>query len=220
MVNKPKKDTLKCSCVKCSVETDHAILCVTTNSGEERDGTSWGYKYQFIQCLGCKSASIREEFWFSEWDQEDIQITYYPPRIKRRRPDWLDHLDDRDAVLYNLLNEVYEAADYGHHRLMSMGIRSVMDHVMTYLVKDIGGFEQKLDALVEQKIISEKQRELYDTVIEGGSAAAHRGYKPPWALLENMLELMEYLINHIYISGPMLEAAKVHIPPRPSQKKK
>ncbi|MCH7889306.1 MAG: DUF4145 domain-containing protein [Proteobacteria bacterium] len=148
-----------------------------------------------------------------------MEITYYPPRTKRRRPDWLDQLEDRDPVLFSLLKEVYEAADYGHHRLMSMGIRSVMDHVMTYLVEDIGGFEKKLDALVEKKIISDKQRELYDTVIEGGSAAAHRGYKPPWALLENMLELMEFLINQSYISGPMLEAAKVHIPPRPSQKK-
>jgi len=164
--------------------------------------------------------SIREEFTWPEFDPGDIHITYYPPRIKRRRPDWLDNLEDNDPELVALLNEVYDAVDYGNYRLLAMGIRSVMDRVMTMHVGDFGGFEQKLDALVKKDIISGGQRDLFDTVIEGGSAAAHRGYKPPWDLLDNMLAVMEYLIHQTYISGPMLEAAKKHIPPRPKKTEK
>ena len=211
------QQTLRCPCAQCSVDTLHAVLCTTEDSGVTSDAISWNYTYKFIQCQGCKKVSIREEFTCSELDQGDVEITYYPPRIKRRRPDWLDKLEDHDPELIDLLNEVYDAVDYGHHRLLAMGIRSVMDRVMTMLVGDVGGFEQKLDALVEQEVIAGGQRELFDTVIEGGSAAAHRGYKPAWDMLENMLALMEYLIHQTYISGPMLQTAKKHIPPRPKQ---
>ena len=211
------QQTLKCPCVQCSVDTVHAVLHETRDSGVTPDDISWGTTSKFIQCQGCKQVSIREEFTCSESDPGDPTITYHPPRVGRRKPDWIDKLEDRAPELIELLSEVYAAANYRHHRLLAMGIRSVMDQVMTRLVGDIGGFEQKLDALVEQKIIAEGQRALFDTVIEGASAAAHRGYKPPWDLLENMLTLMEFIVNQTYISGPMLEAARTHIPPRPSR---
>ncbi len=201
--------------MKCSVDTTHAVLHETRDSGVTPDDISWNTTSKFIQCQGCTRVSIREEFMCSEYAPGETTITYHPPRVTRRKPDWIDKLEDRAPDLFELLSEVYAAANYGHHRLLAMGIRSVMDQVMTRLVGDIGGFEQKLDALVEQRIISEGQRALFDTVIDGASAAAHRNYKPPWDLLDNMLTLTEFIVNQTYISGPMLEAAKKHIPPRP-----
>lgn len=207
--------TEKYPCVKCFVDTVHEVLLETTESDVTPDDISWITTTKIIQCGGCKQISIREEFECSEYTPGGTIITYHPPRVKRRKPDWIDKLEDHAPDLVELFIEIYAAANHRHHRLLAMGIRSVMDQVTTRLVGDIGGFEQKLDALVDEKIISEVQRALFDTVIDGASAAAHRGYKPPWDLLENMLTLMEFIVNQTYISGPMLEAARKHIPPRP-----
>ena len=89
---------------------------------------------------------------------------------------------------------------------------------MTYIVGDLGSFERKLDAMVAQGHLSKDRKEMLSTVIEAGSAAAHRGFKPPRDLLEHMVTAMEDVIGGHYITGPMLQQLRQHIPPRPSRR--
>ena len=62
--------------------------------------------------------------------------------------------------IYNLLVEVYSAANDEQFRLLAMGVRAVLDHVMTRIVGDIGGFERKLAEMVTKEHLSSRQKEM------------------------------------------------------------
>ncbi|HET7883883.1 MAG TPA: DUF4145 domain-containing protein [Acetobacteraceae bacterium] len=107
------------------------------------------------------------------------------------------------------------AANDRQLRLLAMGVRTALDYVMIQIVESARTFEQKLDQMVDTGHLSTRQKEMLKTVIDAGSAAAHRGFKPPRDLLEEMLSVMEGVIREHYITRPMLEALRTHIPPRP-----
>jgi Domain of unknown function (DUF4145) len=96
-----------------------------------------------------------------------------------------------------------------------MGVRTALDYVMVQIVDDSRTFEHKLDRMVENGHLSARQKDLLKTVIDAGSAAAHRGFRPARDLLQEMLAVMEGIIREHYITRPMLDTLKTHIPPRP-----
>jgi hypothetical protein len=134
----------------------------------------------------------------------------------RRAPDWLKEIESTDPDLKGILDEVYSATNDKQVRLLSMGVRSALDYVMTKIIgKDIGSFERKLNEMVEQGHLTERQKVNLNVVIDAGSASTHRSFRPPRQLLEEMVTMMENIIRDHYITGPMLTTAKTLIPPRP-----
>ncbi len=202
----------RCSCNLCGGDTDHdAALIGTFFEKEDTIRT-----VSVVTCRGCKSVAICEEKnRTTASGVAEVEMVYNPPRLRLQQPKWVTELETTDNNLYGLLVELYSAAHDGQQRLLAMGVRAAVDHVMTRVLGDIGGFEQKLDKMVEEKYISEKQKEMLTVVIDAASAAAHRGYRPPFELLRQMVSVMEYMINQYYIAGPMLAALKIQIPPRP-----
>jgi hypothetical protein len=143
-------------------------------------------------------------------------IEYEPSRLWRRPPDWITYLLAHDPDLKGLLDEVYSATNDKQVRLLSMGVRAALDHVMTKILgADMGSFPAKLDEMVRRNHITSKQRENLAIVIDAGSASTHRGFRPPRQLLDEMLAVMESIIRDHYITGPMLMTAKTLIPPKP-----
>jgi hypothetical protein len=86
---------------------------------------------------------------------------------------------------------------------------------MRFEIGDQGTFEQKLQRLLDDGLISAKQKDTLFVVVDAGSAAGHRGFKPAIALIDAMLDTTELILQQRYISEPMLEALKTAIPPRP-----
>ena len=65
--------------------------------------------YQTLQCLGCEAVTFKRKAVHSEmgeFDQPDI--AYYPPRVSRSLPGWLDRLDYEDK---DLMEEIWVAAE-------------------------------------------------------------------------------------------------------------
>jgi Domain of unknown function (DUF4145) len=118
--------------------------------------------------------------------------------------------------LKTLLDEIYSATNDRQFRLLAMGVRTALDYVMMHIVGDLGSFEKKLSAMVERGHLSEDRKQMLEIVIDAGSAAAHRGFKPPRQLLLHMVSAMEDLICGHYITSPMLQQLRQHIPPRPT----
>jgi len=183
-------------------------------------------KKMLVRCCGCGDCAIREEKWY--WDgmphpdtkNELVSVTYSPPRSWHRPPSWLDGLADADPDLKDLLEEIYSATNLKQVRLLSMGVRTALDHVMNRILEaDFGTFETKLDEMVARGHITQKQRENLETVIDAGSASTHRSFKPPRELIQEMVMVMEAVIREHYITGPMLATAKVLIPPRPPRRR-
>jgi hypothetical protein len=123
--------------------------------------------------------------------------------------------------LTTLLREVYSAANDAQTKLLSMGIRASLDHLMNSMLGgDLGSFEEKLSEMVKQDHLTRSQKQDLEVVIDAGSASSHRGYRPPRELIIPMLMMMEALIQNHYITGPMLATAKANIPPRPPRQKR
>ncbi len=79
----------------------------------------------------------------------------------------------------------------------------------------MGSFSAKLNEMVKRGHLTSTQKDNLETVIDAGSASAHRGFRPSQDLLDEMLAVMESVIRDHYITGPMLKTAKTLIPPRP-----
>jgi len=215
-------------CNSCFSETEHDVVHGEETVAAQADGSRSPAETTVLRCRGCRSFVLRREtppphIGTEGGDESDrvTETTYQPPRLWRRPPEWLAKLDvhgENTLELKALLAEVYSATNDQQFRLLAMGVRAALDNVMTYIVGDLGSFERKLDAMVAQGHLSKDRKEMLSTVIEAGSAAAHRGFKPPRDLLEHMVTAMEDVIGGHYITGPMLQQLRQHIPPRPSRR--
>jgi hypothetical protein len=207
----------RCFCNLCGHETDHEVVWRSVREEESPSEDLWEIERVALQCGGCRECtllkSVRE---VSAPGLVNPSIEYEPPRLWRRSPEWIDSLKENDPDLKGLLDEVYSATNDKQVRLLSMGVRSALDHVMTKILgADVGSFSATLDEMVKQNHITSRQRDNLHIVIEAGSASTHRSFKPPQALLDEMLAVTESIIRDHYITGPMLMTAKKMIPPRP-----
>lgn len=80
-----------------------------------------------------------------------------------------------------------------------MGSRTIFDMLAVSKVGDVGGFKQKLKALQDQRYISEKQKNVLDSALDAGNAAAHRGYKPDLEILDGVLNIIEHVAGLDYL---------------------
>jgi uncharacterized protein DUF4145 len=218
---------MRSPCNLCGRETDHDVVIEENRSENGPNGEARGTNRYALRCRGCQDFSLRTEQWFHDGvpSEETETITtstrFQPPRLWRRPPDWLNDLQDGDEDLRGLLDEVYSAANDSQIRLLSMGTRAALDHLMSVVLGgDYGPFEEKLTQMVSGGHLTEAQRESLAVVIDAGSASSHRGYKPARQLIEAMLMTMEGLVQNHYITGPMLKTAKANIPPRPPRQKR
>jgi hypothetical protein len=154
----------------------------------------------------------------AEGQPEVMEESYVPPRNWRRTPEWVEQLEAIDPNLKALLDEVYEAANDRQPRLLSMGVRAALDQVMVAIVGDVGTFEQKLAKMVADGHLSARQRNMLETVIDAGSSATHRGFRPPRSLLLEMMVVMEGVIRDHFITSETLQQLKRLIPPKPPRR--
>jgi len=203
----------QCHCNACGRTTEHDETEINSFTDEDAGGEEVHRIISAVLCRGCKSTAICEKV--VDGVGNVVQYLYKPPRLWVQKPKWVDDLETIDSNIYGLLVEVYSAANDEQFRLLAMGVRAILDQAMTQIVGDIGGFEQKLDAMVTKNHIAANHKEMLSIVIDAGSAAAHRGFKPPQPLLMQMISVMEVIIKQHYITGPMLDTLKATIPPRP-----
>lgn len=185
-------DFVRCHCSQCGHDTKHDVVATRDQHGSDDLGEgiviSWDTTYDVLECRGCETVTLRKRFWFSEWDHDACEVTFYPPPISRRLPTWRHSLPKEMA---SLLEETYTALHAGSTRLAMMGARALVDMMMTRAVGDRGGFERKLKLLEEEGYLSSRSREVLEAALEVGHATAHRGHTPSSAEAEQVLDIVE-----------------------------
>jgi hypothetical protein len=96
-----------------------------------------------------------------------------------------------------------------------MGARALIDLVMLDKVGDTGTFSEKLKALVSQGYVSTLNREFLEAALEAGHAATHRGHEPTTADVNRMMDIIENLLQAVYVLGDAAEQLKKRTPKRP-----
>jgi len=147
-------------------------------------------------------------------------VRFYPSRVSRKEPDWLESLSLHlpanydEWKLVDLIREIYAAVDGGQHRLAAMGIRALLEQVLIMKIGDIGGFDKKLDAFQEAGFICAIQREAMRTTLDVGDAAMHRAFVPKFEELNTCLDIVEGVMSVIYSHRKEAERISAAVPPR------
>lgn len=205
-------------CNNCSRETNHAVRAKHTVVSEDRDHEygPFGVKdtIEIFQCLGCEEMTVRRSF---EHDAYGEGIPdFYPPRISRRTPLWKDKLPKQ---ILAVVEEVYRALQADSPRLATIGARTIIDLVILDKVGDVGTFVEKLTALEKQGYVGRKNREFVAAALEAGSAAAHRGIAPQVDDLNRVMDIVESLLESVYVLEELAQHLRQTTPARSSRGK-
>jgi len=138
-------------------------------------------------------------------DSYVVQTNYHPPLTKRIKPRWYNSL----AKEYQqILSEVYCAIDNELLFLASSGTRTAIDKLMVDKIGDKGRFDEKLDKLVEDKIVDADEKAMLEAVIDAGSASAHRSYRPDEESIGHMMDILETIFFKLMIEPDQKKALK------------
>jgi hypothetical protein len=100
-----------------------------------------------------------------------------------------------------------------------MGIRALLESLMTKKVGDKGTFAANLDAFVSAGYVSRGQKEMFESTLELGHAAMHRGFVPTAAALVACLDATEHVVQSLYVFPTQSAALRKAIPKRKKTRK-
>lgn len=182
--------------------------------------------FRMLKCCGCRNISLQE----TSWSVEDCDangkphqyVTSYPPEISRAEPSWTIDLawfgSNSDEYIAKLLREIYSAMHNDSRRLVVMGIRALLEHIMVSAVGDKESFKNNLDAYQHAGFLSPKQREIIEPILEAGHATIHRGYDPSADDVRTVMDIAEGLIETTVVHPKKASALKKRVPKRKKKK--
>jgi hypothetical protein len=203
------------------------------NHPDDGDGTSASDTGMILECCGCERVYFRRDYWFSEWEtivdhpisgepmlEGGVETVYWPSVTARQRPKWLETLRSRDKSLGLLLDEMYSALDADLRVLAAIGARTAFDRASELLGVDPAiSFQEKLDSLGVNGKISLDEETTLDALVDAGSAAAHRAWRPQTDELNTMVDVVESFLYRSLIVGDGIARLKASVPEKPRRKK-
>jgi hypothetical protein len=216
------EDTTQAHCNYCSGTRQHDLLFSHRVVDESDEGYGpWSISiHELLACKGCNTVCVRHKQQFSEdtiWEEEPpVHVSYYPPALYRRLPQWFNLLDMQEAFkpICGLIREIYTALQNDSRRLAVMGIRSLVEHVMIDKVGDNNSFAKNLDEFHRAGYISRVQRDVLAITIEAGHAVMHRNFNPELGDLVSLISVVENILESIYVNELNLFDVKERIPTR------
>ena len=209
------KREIKVFCRQCGGDRYHSTIAAKVESWSDEDTpTCAGETWAIVQCCGCRTLTFLHERWFSEDTVETdhgpepiMHRTIYPPAPARKLPEWssdnfiLLDIPVNDAWVFKLHQDVYDAIGLRSLHLSAMGIRAIVDHIVTWKAGDGGKFLDKLERMRDLALISPSEVNVFFSAFDAGSAAAHRGYGPELEDVYKMLDIAEALIVRFYVDS-------------------
>ena len=197
-------NTTKSNCRECCRSTKHEILFEISHGATE-DYYNEKHTWQVLRCRGCETVGFR--YRFDDFDQveEDFdgetrhktQWTRYPPAITGHPP--LSTLWVVPKVIRGIYRQTIAAYAGGSTILAGMGFRATIEAVCNYL--DISGttLEKRIDQLAKAGHISNADKGRLHAIRFLGNDAAHEIREPRAPELRVALDIIEHLINSVFI---------------------
>jgi len=211
-------------CNTCQNENLHNVIGeAKTKWSDDKAGVSGEHEYYIAQCGGCQEIAFAHFSYFSEhidYGEDEFgnpvrewlpTKTFYPPRLARQPPSWVDQLDPSDRAL---LSEIYSALQNDSRSLATMGTRALLDRIMMDRIGDLGSFRKKVDKFVEDGHMASQLAGPLLTVLDAGSAAGHRGYVPDVDVLNNLFDAVESIVQSVCVIPGTVEDIKKQTPER------
>lgn len=111
--------------------------------------------------------------------------------------------------------ELYSALDNSLMVLAGIGVRTSFDRVTELVGIDANlSFARKLEALLSNGRIGVTEKDILATLIDAGSAAAHRGWSPSSDDLHTMMDVLEQFVHRTFVLRDESENLKLRVPGR------
>jgi len=98
-----------------------------------------------------------------------------------------------------------------------MGARTLIDMLMVEKVGDVGTFDAKLKQLEGMGVISSRNREVLSAALDVGNAAIHRGHTPDPDDVNAVIDIVENLLQAVYVLPGMAQRLRTNTPRRPKK---
>jgi len=205
------KNKRKWFCSNCDKETWHEILFEKSYHDTEREDYDHCSKIVVTECCGCEQPHYFWSSWTQNKDGSEIECFdewVFPPKRIHQSPSWyidfafstvFDEAGEKKHVS-DILREVHVALENNCPRLGIMGIRALFEHMMISKIGDHKSFKSNLQEFQSKGFISKIQREVVEHILEAGHAAIHRSHTPSQGELIAALEIVEGLIETLYIN--------------------
>jgi hypothetical protein len=142
---------------------------------------------------------------------EGNQPWYFPPRISRHKPNWIDKIP---VDIQRVMRGVYRCLDADTRVLPIMGLRTVLDLLIVEQVEDVGTFAQKLETLQTKGVISQRNRKVLEAALDAGHAAVHRAWAPKLAHVHSVLDIVANLLQSVYLLDELAAEIRGSTPQR------
>ena len=208
-LNKTLNIELELPCQKCSGKTSHRALATVDVRGSEGDhdrSFDWSIDHQIVQCLGCKSISFRiassnSEDYYPISDDEyeyDVLEKLYPPRIEGRKGLGVDAVY-LPANVKPMYEETLTALSVQAPRLSAIGLRALIEAICREKEAKGGDLLQRIDNLVEQRVLTPAGATILHKIRALGNAAAHEAKPHNERQLALAMDIVEHMLKDVYI---------------------
>jgi hypothetical protein len=226
-------NVIKAHCPDCSGMRNAYLRAEHVTEGSEDDYDEeiyrWSDTSMVLECCGCSRVFFRRDFWFWEWEGDDlltgdplpgsVTTTYWPAPTTRKPPKWIEDIEKADRDFGSLLSEMYTALNNDLRVLAAIGARTVFDRSSELLgVAPELSFTNKLDELSNQGKVSKDERDTLNILVNAGNAAAHRGWRPQPEELNTMMDVVETFLHRSFILGDGIKKLKAAIPGKPRKR--
>lgn len=199
-----KEEKIKSYCLRCDFETNHEVLNYEHIRSDDED-YDYAINYYMLKCMGCERISFRKVFIdiessypdeYGNWNTEE-QIETFPK--KKKVTTELDNsyiLPERIGLIYR---EAINAYNADCPILTGVAFRAIIEAIC--LEEKIPGrnLENKINSLVKQKLITEKESNRLHSIRFIGNDSVHeiKGLKDE--SLKIVLNIIHNLLNNLYI---------------------
>jgi hypothetical protein len=211
------------------------------NEGSSDEHFWWNRNWFLLECRGCDHVFVQTvstdsesyDYWYDEHGETQSApmetVSYWPAREKRKRPDWMTDsgiVGVNHIELDEMLLEVYAALANDLRVLAAIGIRTTFDVAAELLgINPDQPFKRKLEELVAAGHIGKLELSRLEILVDGGSASAHRGWRPKHDDLTTMMDILELFIHDAFVApskrsklDEAVEKVKGRVPKRKDKK--
>ena len=210
--------TARAFCNLCHGEKDHVTLWQHQQQREVGEGLYRQVvddKCSVLRCGGCRSLRFRLTMDCPEF--RNPTVAEYPAAMRKELPSWND---DLPANLKEVYRDVHVALQAGVPRLSLMGARAIIEMTLDQaLANQEERFCDKLATAVSERILTEFQKETLEVAVEAGHAAIHRGFIPDDEQIDDVLDIVDYLLRTVFILDGSATRLRSGIPPRSIRRK-
>ncbi|TSC83295.1 MAG: hypothetical protein G01um101419_49 [Parcubacteria group bacterium Gr01-1014_19] len=212
-LDKTKDKIREVVCSRCDNTTNHKV-CSSVSFSWGNDDVQGVDTHEIIRCLGCDSISFRIGSSNSEDFEADDKgnLFYpeseeiYPSRLMGRVP--LEDIYSLPDKVRSIYKETHAALCTKLKILAGVGIRALVEAVCSEKETEGRNLEGKIDDLVKKEVLTKRNSEILHKTRLLGNDAAHKVKAPSDSELDVAFDIVENLLETVYIIPKKAERLK------------